>query len=316
MEIREVTVFGAAGFVGRNVVRQLAEQGIRIRAACRDPEAAAFLKTMGAVGQISTPQANLRFPASIEAAVAGADAVINLAGVLYQSGAQSFDAVHVKGAAAIADAAAKAGVKRLVQMSALGADANSSAKYSQSKAAGEVAVEAAFPSATILRPSVIFGAEDNFFNLFASLTRFTPALPLIGGGQTKFQPVYVGDVAAAVGRILDDPTTAGQTFELGGPRQMSFEEVLRYIVEQTGRKRLFFPWPFALTKIDAFFLQLMPKPLLTMDQVELLKSDNVVDGNAPGLDSLGITPTPVESVVPGYLARYRRAGKLTPSRFS
>lgn len=316
MEIREVTVFGAAGFVGRNVVRQLAEQGIRVRAACRDPEAAAFLKTMGAVGQISTPQANLRFPASIEAAVAGADAVINLAGVLYQSGAQSFDAVHVKGAAAIADAAAKAGVKRLIQMSALGADANSSAKYSQSKAAGEVAVETAFPGATILRPSVIFGAEDNFFNLFASLTRFTPALPLIGGGQTKFQPVYVGDVATAVARILEDPNTVGQTFELGGPRQMSFEEVLRYIVEQTGRKRLFFPWPFALTKIDAFFLQLMPKPLLTMDQVELLKSDNVVDGEAPGLDSLGITPTPVESVVPGYLARYRRAGKLTPSRFS
>jgi len=316
MEIREVTVFGAAGFVGRNVVRQLAENGIRVRAACRDPEAAAFLKTMGAVGQISLPQANLRFPASIEAAVDGVDAVINLTGILYQRGAQSFEAVHVRGAAAIAEAAKKAGAKRLIQMSALGADANSSAKYARSKAAGEAAVEAAFPGATILRPSVIFGAEDNFFNLFASLARFTPALPLIGGGQTKFQPVYVGDVAAAIDHILADPNTVGQIFELGGPRQMSFEEVLRYITEQTGRKRFFFPWPFALTKIDAFFLQLMPKPLLTMDQVELLKSDNVIDGNAPGLDDLGIVPTPVESVVPGYLARYRRAGKLTPSRFS
>jgi len=316
MEIREVTVFGAAGFVGRNVVRQLAENGIRVRAACRDPEAAAFLKTMGAVGQISLPQANLRFPASIEAAVDGVDAVINLTGILYQRGAQSFEAVHVRGAAAIAEAAKKAGAKRLIQMSALGADANSSAKYARSKAAGEAAVEAAFPGATILRPSVIFGAEDNFFNLFASLARFTPALPLIGGGQTKFQPVYVGDVAAAIDHILADPNTVGQVFELGGPRQMSFEEVLRYITEQTGRKRFFFPWPFALTKIDAFFLQLMPKPLLTMDQVELLKSDNVIDGNAPGLDDLGIVPTPVESVVPGYLARYRRAGKLTPSRFS
>jgi NADH dehydrogenase len=297
-------------------VRQLAENGIRVRAACRDPEAAAFLKTMGAVGQISLPQANLRFPASIEAAVDGVDAVINLTGILYQRGAQSFEAVHVRGAAAIAEAAKKAGAKRLIQMSALGADANSSAKYARSKAAGEAAVEAAFPGATILRPSVIFGAEDNFFNLFASLARFTPALPLIGGGQTKFQPVYVGDVAAAIDHILADPNTAGQIFELGGPRQMSFEEVLRYITEQTGRKRFFFPWPFALTKIDAFFLQLMPKPLLTMDQVELLKSDNVIDANAPGLDDLGIVPTPVESVVPGYLARYRRAGKLTPSRFS
>jgi NADH dehydrogenase len=316
MEIREVTVFGAAGFVGRNVVRQLAENGIRVRAACRDPEAAAFLKTMGAVGQISIPQANLRFPASIEAAVDGVDAVINLTGILYQRGAQSFEAVHVSGAAVIAEAAKKAGAKRLIQMSALGADANSSAKYARSKAAGEAAVEAAFPGVTILRPSVIFGAEDNFFNLFASLARFTPALPLIGGGQTKFQPVYVGDVAAAIDHILADPNTAGQIFELGGPRQMSFEEVLRYITEQTGRKRFFFPWPFALTKIDAFFLQLMPKPLLTMDQVELLKSDNVIDGNTPGLDDLGIVPTPVESVVPGYLARYRRAGKLTPSRFS
>jgi NADH dehydrogenase len=316
MEIREVTVFGAAGFVGRNVVRQLAENGIRVRAACRDPEAAAFLKTMGAVGQISIPQANLRFPASIEAAVDGVDAVINLTGILYQRGAQSFEAVHVSGAAVIAEAAKKAGAKRLIQMSALGADANSSAKYARSKAAGEAAVEAAFPGVTILRPSVIFGAEDNFFNLFASLARFTPALPLIGGGQTKFQPVYVGDVAAAIDHILADPNTAGQIFELGGPRQMSFEEVLRYITEQTGRKRFFFPWPFALTKIDAFFLQLMPKPLLTMDQVELLKSDNVIDANAPGLDDLGIVPTPVESVVPGYLARYRRAGKLTPSRFS
>ncbi len=315
MEIREVTVFGGSGFVGRHIVRCLAEQGLRVRAACRDPEAAAFLKPMGDVGQIVLPQANLRFPDSIAAAVAGADAVINLPGLLFEKGPQRFSAIHVQGAGAVAEAAAAAGVKRLIHMSALGADKDSTAKYQRSKAAGEAMVRDAFPGATLLRPSIIFGPEDNFFNLFASLARFTPALPLIGGGQTKFQPVYVGDIADAVWRLLRNEETAGETFELGGPRQMTFEEVLRYICQETGRKRAFFPLPFALAKIDAFFLQLLPRPLLTMDQVETLKFDNVLTGAEPGLEQLGLTPTPIEAVVPAYLARYRRGGRLVESRF-
>ncbi len=316
MEIREVTVFGASGFVGRHIVRLLADRGVRVRAACRDPERAAFLKTMGEVGQISLPQANLRFPKSIAAAVEGADAVINLVGLLYQKGPQSFDAIHAKGARAVAKAAKEAGVDRLIQMSAIGADSKSNALYGRSKAAGEAAVLEEFSNATILRPSVIFGPEDNFVNLFASLARFTPVMPLIGGGQTKFQPVYVGDVAAAVWKILQEPATAGQVFEFGGPREISFEEILRYICEQTGRRRHFVPMPFALAKIDAFFLQLLPKPLLTVDQIEMLKTDNVVSGNAPGLDALGVNATPIESILPTYITRYRRAGKLTASRFS
>jgi len=310
MQLHNVTVVGGSGFLGRYMVKRLAEAGVRVRVAVRDPEAAAFLKPMGDVGQVVPVQANVRNAASVARAVAGADAVVNLVGILYQTGPQRFDAVHAEGAGTVAHAAAEAGVQRLIHVSAIGASDESEAQYARSKAAGEAAVRDAFPAATIMRPSVVFGPEDGFFNLFGWLATISPILPLVGGGHTRFQPVYVGDVAAAVGTALGDDATAGVTYELGGPRIYSFRELMELVLEVTGRRRLLVPVPFAIAKIEAMFLQLLPRPLLTMDQVELLKSDNVADEALPGLAELGVTPTPAESVVPSYMARYRKGGRL------
>jgi uncharacterized protein YbjT (DUF2867 family) len=314
MTIGTVTVFGGAGFIGRYVVRALALRGARVRVACRRPEEAMRLKPMGDVGQIAPVAANLRDDASVAAAVAGADAVVNLVGLLYERGKQTFHAVHVDGAARIAAAAKAAGVARLVQMSAIGAAPDSPGLYGRTKAAGEDAVREAFPGATILRPSVVFGPEDEFFNLFASLARISPVLPLIGGGHTKFQPVHVCDVAEAVARCLADPVTAGKIYELGGPATYSFRELLEYVLAQTGRKRLLVPAPFCAMAVEAFFFELgaknplFPKPLLTRDQVNMLKRDNVVADGAATFADLGIAPTALEVIAPSYLARYRRAG--------
>lgn len=315
MTLANVTVFGGSGFIGRYLVKRLAARGLRVRAAVRDPEAAAFLKPMGDVGQVVPVATNIRNAASVARAVDGADAVVNCVGILFEKGRQSFAAVHGAGAARIAEAAAAAGVERLVQVSAIGADADSTAAYARSKAAGEAAVLKAFPTATVLRPSVVFGPEDDFFNRFGMLATVLPGLPLIGGGETRFQPVYVGDVADAIMAVLDDGDTAGKTYELGGPRVYSFKELMQLVLEQTGRRRLLLPLPFAVAKVQAAFMQLLPTPPLTMDQVELLKSDNVVADGAAGLRDLGITPTSVDAVVPSYLFRYRRGGKLAPSRF-
>lgn len=314
MKIRSATVFGGSGFLGRYVVRRLAADGVRIRAAVRDPEAASFLKPMGDVGQVVPVQANVRHAGSIRRAIEGADAVINLVGLLYQAGPQRFDSVHVWGAGEIAKAAAEVGTGRLVHLSAIGADAESESSYARTKAEGEKAVRAAFPDATVVRPSVVFGPEDDFFNRFGWLATMLPVLPLIGGGETKFQPVYVGDVAEGIARILADDTSKGATYEFGGPSRYSFRELLAYILRETGRKRLLLPLPFGLAKLEAFFLQLAPKPLLTMDQVELLKTDNLPSGQCPGLTDLGVQPHSLESIVPSYLHRYRRGGKLQPSR--
>lgn len=304
--MRLVTVFGASGFVGRYVVQQLAHRGLRVRAAVRRPALAEFLRPYGDVGQIVPVQANVRDDTSVARAVDGADAVVNLVGLLHKSGKQRFDAVHAAGAARIAGAAKAAGVPRLVQVSAIGADAGSTAAYARTKAQAEAAVTAAFgPAATILRPSVVFGPEDGFFNRFAGLARFLPVLPLIGGGATKFQPVYVRDVAATVVAVLD-AAAAAPVYELGGPRVYSFRELLEYILEVTDRKRLLVPLPFEIASFEARFLELLPKPLLTRDQVELLKHDNVVSPGMPGLKELGIEPTSVEAIVPTYLRRYRK----------
>ncbi len=315
MQGQLVTVFGGSGFLGRYVVKELARQGARIRVAVRRPDEALYLKPLGQVGQIVTVQANLRAPASVAAAVAGADAVINLVGILFEHGKQNFQAVHVAGAALVAKAAREAGAKRLIHVSALGADAASPAAYARSKAAGEAKVRENFPGATILRPSVVFGAEDRFFNLFAALARISPVLPLIGGGATRFQPVYVGDVAAAIAATLADLATAGQTFELGGPDVYSFADILRIVVRATGRWCLLVPVPFALARLKGAFLQMLPVPPLTADQVQLLKRDNVASGAAPGLKELGIAPTPVEGVVEDYLIRFRRGGRRLAPRF-
>lgn len=308
MQGRSVTVFGGSGFVGRYVVKRLAQAGWRVRVAVRRPEKAMFLKPMGVVGQVVPVQANLRADASVAAAVAGADAVVNLVGILSESGQQRFTTVQARGAEVVAAAAAAAGAKTLVHVSAIGADATSESAYARAKAAGEAGVRKHFPTATILRPSVIFGAEDGFLNLFACLARVSPVLPLIAGGQTRFQPVYVGDVAAAVGASLEGGDAAGKTYELGGPSVMSFEEILRYILKETGRFGLLVPVPEKVAMIEAFFLELLPSPLLTRDQVVLLRKDNIVSEGAVGLRDLGIDATPLETVAASYLARYRRGG--------
>lgn len=314
MAAPSITVFGGSGFLGRHLVKRLAEGGARLRVAVRYPEAAGFLKPMGEVGQVVPLQANLRDEASVTRAVEGADAVVNLVGILYQRGRQRFRAVHAEGAARVARAAAAAGARRFVQVSAIGADADSPAEYGRTKAAGEAAVSEAFDGATIVRPSIIFGPEDDFFNRFAAMARLSPALPLIGFGHTRFQPVYVGDVAEAMARLLDDPASAGKTYELGGPRVYSFREIMALVLRETGRNRLLVPLPYPLAMLQARFLELLPVPPLTRDQVQLLKRDNVVGGDAPGLADLGVTPTAVDAILPSYLGRYRRRGSLDPSR--
>lgn len=313
MELRNVTVFGGSGFLGRYIVQRLAHAGARVRVATREPESARFLQPLGVVGQVMAVQANLRHEPSVRRAVEGADAVVNCVGVLFERGRQSFGAVHVNGAARVAQAARDAGARRLLHVSALGADAESTSVYARSKAAGEKAVLEAFPEAVILRPSVVFGPEDDFFNRFAALARILPALPLIGGGATRFQPVYVGDVADAAAKLLGDEGASG-AWELGGPRVYTFKELMQFVLRETGRRRLLLPLPFAVAKFESYFLQLLPKPLLTPDQVELLRRDNVVSEGARTLKDLGLAPTPAEAVVPSYLARYRRGGKLAPSR--
>jgi uncharacterized protein YbjT (DUF2867 family) len=310
-----VTVFGGSGFLGRSVVRALCKRDYRVRVAVRQPELAGFLQPLGRVGQIHAVQANLRYPASVNAAMRDSNVAINLVGILAQSGAQTFDSVQAAGAAAVAAAAAAAGA-RMVHVSAIGADENSPSHYARSKAAGEKAVLAAVPSATIFRPSVVFGPEDQFANRFAALAQLSPALPLIGGGLTKLQPVYVGDVATAVADAVDGKTKAGATYELGGPEVLSMREIMEIILSITERDRMLMSLPFGLAKLQALFLQFAPGAFkLTPDQVELLRSDNVVSDAAKSagftLEGLGIAPDSLEGVAPQYLWRFRKAGQFT-----
>jgi NADH dehydrogenase len=310
---RLVTVFGGSGFIGRHLVRALAKSGWRIRVAVRRPDLAFHLQPLGRVGQIHAVQANLRFPDSVERAAEGADAIVNLVGILYKSGRQTFEAVQAQGADAVARAAA-ANNSQLVQFSAIGADAQSKSAYARSKAAGEASALAAVPDAVIVRPSIVFGPEDSFFNRFAAMATVSPVLPLIGGGKTRFQPVFVGDVAAAVDAILAGRARAGTSYELGGPEVRTFEELMQLMLHEIGRKRLLVSVPFALARLQALFLEMMPKPLLTRDQVRLLERDNVVSGEAESeqrtLRGLGIAPTAMESVLPSYLVRFRRTGQF------
>lgn len=309
-----VTVFGGSGFLGRHVIRALARRDYRIRVGVRRPDLAGHLQPLGKVGQIHPVQANLRYPASVQAAARGASVIINLVGILAESGAQTFDAVQATGAETVAKAASEIGA-RVVHVSALGADQNSTSRYARAKAAGEAAVLAAAPSATIFRPSVVFGPEDHFTNRFAGLARLSPALPLIGGGLTKMQPVYVGDVATAIADAVDGKTAAGATYELGGPEVMTMREILEIILRVTERNCMLMPLPFALAKFKAAFLQFAPGDFkLTPDQVELLRHDNVVSDAAKAagltLEGLGITPDSLEAVTPSYLWRYRKTGQF------
>jgi uncharacterized protein YbjT (DUF2867 family) len=307
-----VTVFGGSGFLGRHVVRELAKLGYRIRVAVRRPELAGHLQPLGRVGQIHAVQANLRHQDSVEAAARDADVLINLVGILFERARQKFDAVHSFGAEAVALTAAAFGA-RLVHVSAIGADERSPSHYARSKAIGEKLVLAALPAAVILRPSILFGPEDSFFTRFASIARMSPALPLIGGGHTLFQPIFAGDVAKAVVAGIEGPAQGGRIYELGGPEVRSFEELMRFMLATIERRRLLIPIPFALAKLQASLLALAPRPLLTPDQVELLRGDNVVSDEAKRegrtIAALGIEPIAMESVVPSYLWRFRKTGQ-------
>lgn len=310
-----VTVIGGSGFLGRHIVRALVRRGYRVRAACRRPDLAGHLQPLGTPGQVMPVQANVRYPASLAAVCDGASAVINLTGVLYGSGAQSFDAIHVFGAEASAKAAQAARAKVFIQMSSLGADAGSQSDYARSKAEGEARARVAFPGAIVVRPSIVFGPEDGFFNRFAAMARFSPMLPLIGGGQTRFQPVFVGDIAEAMARLVDAGLASGQTYEMGGPEIFTFRELLEFTLRTTGRTRLLLPVPWTLARMLGAVVGWLPKPFLTMDQVELLKTDNIVGSAAIAesrtLEGMGIAPRNIEAIVPSYLFRYRKAGQFT-----
>lgn len=313
-----VTVFGGSGFVGRHVVRTLAKRGYRIRVAVRRPDLAGFLLPYGYVGQISLVQANLRYRNSIDRAVEGASHVVNCVGIMFESGRNSFDAVQDFGARAVAEAARAAGAK-LTHISALGVDPDSASSYARSKARGEAAINSLLPDAVILRPSIMFGPEDSFFNKFAAMARIYPALPLVGGGKTKFQPVYVEDVAEVVGRSVDGTIAAGRTYELGGPEVLTFRECLQTMLRITNRERPLVSLPFSIASFIGSLASLIPfiQPPITADQVQLLKSDNIVSEGAAKegrtLEGMGIRPTLLTSILSSYLVQYRPQGQFTGS---
>jgi len=310
---KTAVVFGGSGFIGRYVVKRLADRGWTVRVAVRNPRRATFLKPLGNVGQIVPIRTRLQNAEEVGAAVGGCDAVVNLVGILAETGKQSFEDVQHQGAARVAQAAAAAGIARFVQMSAIGADPEGESHYARTKGLGERAVLEAVPTATILRPSIVFGPEDGFFNLFAAMTRLSPALPLIGGGHTKFQPVYVGDVADAAVAALDDEGARGKTYELGGPHVYSFKELLQLMLKTIRRKRFLVPIPWSLAYVQGSILQNLPGAPLTRDQVKLLESDNVVSQGALTLKDLGIDPPhAVEVIVPTYLERFRPGGRFVP----
>jgi NADH dehydrogenase len=309
---RVATVFGGSGFIGRYVVKRLAQKSYIVRVPSRDPEGALFLKPMGAVGQVVPLYASITNEPTVHRAVEGAEVIVNLVGLLADSGAASFQAIHTEGSERIARLSAAAGVKRLIQISAIGADPGSRSRYAATKGKAEQAVLAAFPHATILRPSLVFGMEDKFFNRFAEIARLSPVMPVIAG-DTKMQPVFVSDVADAVMAALASSATQGKTYEIGGPRVWTFRELLAFILKTTHRDKTLLNIPMAIARLQASILQYVPGKPLTPDQLLLLSKDNIVAPGALGLADLGITPTPVELVVPGYLSRYQPGGGRRPT---
>ena len=310
MSIKQVTVFGGSGFVGRAIVRALAQEGLQVRIAVRRIELAESIKTAGDVGQITVMRTNLRVPQSVAAAIAGSDAVINASGIPFQRGRQRYRTVHVAGARAIADAAQAAGVERLVHISGIGAEHRSSTnRYIQSKTEGEDAIIAGFPTATILRPSVVFGPDDAMFNRMARIAATAPFVPVVGGGTARVQPVFVGDVGAAAVAVLARPETAKKVFELGGPRVYTYREVAALVLREIDRDKPIVSVPAFLMKIAGFFAEFLPVPPITADQVELLTQDNVARPGAPGLADLGIAATAAEVILPTYLDRFRIGGR-------
>jgi uncharacterized protein YbjT (DUF2867 family) len=315
-----VTIFGGSGFLGRHIVQRLAQAGYRLRVLTRRPSLANYLMPSGKSGQIVLMRGDIRNEKDVAAAVAGAEIVINLVGILKQSGGRTFEAMHAEGAAAVARAAAKAGAKRLIHVSAIGADKNARSLYARSKAEGETQVRQAFPGATILRPSIVFGPGDGFFNKFAGLMRLSKLVfPLFGGGKTKFQPVFVGDVADALAHALADDRTLAKTYELGGPAVYSLKEILEQVARVTERKRMLIPIPFFILDLVAAFTGWLPFAPVTLDQARLLRRDNVVKAGEDKalvgtIADLGVQPTALEAIIPGYLRTFRRTGQFGEPR--
>lgn len=316
MHIKRATIFGGSGFIGRHIVRRLAAQGIIVRVAVRHLDSALFLKPMGAVGQIVPVFGDVKNADAVAAAVADADAVINSVGLSAASRKYTFDDVHAKGAGIVARAAQQAGAKHFVHLSGIGADAAIDSKYVRARAAGEAAVKAAFPLATIVRPSVVFGPEDFMFNALALAARLLPVMPAFGGGRSKLQPVYVGDVAEAAVRVLTDGRAPGKTYDLGGPAVYTYRQLIELVLREIERKRYIVSVPFGIASMQARLLSVLPHPPLTTDMLKLMQIDNVVRPGAPGLSDLGIAPTAVEAILPTYLDRYRRGGRTSHARFA
>jgi NADH dehydrogenase len=316
MTLARATVFGGSGFIGRQIVKRLAQRGVVVRAAVRDPEAALFLKPMGQVGQIAPVAADIRSEKSVAAAVAGVDLVVNAVGLGVQTRRDRFADVHVQGARRIARLAAAAGVKRLIHMSGIGSDANSDSAYIAARGHGERVVRAEFPGATLLKPSVVFGPGDHFFTTFAAMARIAPALPLFGDGSARVQPVYVGDVADAAMKAIDAPASVGQDYELGGPTVYTYRELMTLLLHVVERKRMLVAVPERIALIMAAFAALLPNRPLTRDMVKLAVVDNVVGTGAKGLKDLGIAPTTVEVILPTYMDRYRKGGRWRSARFA
>ena len=314
MPIARATVFGGSGFIGRQIVKRLAQRDVVVRAAVRDPEDALFLKPMGAVGQIAPVYGDVRSEKAVAAAVAGVDLVVNAVSLGVQTRRNRFADVHVNGARRVARLAAAAGVKRLVHLSGIGSDPNSDSAYVAARGRGDVAVREAFPAATLLKPSVVFGPGDHFFTTLAAMARLSPALPLFGGGAARIQPVYVGDVADAAVKSLDADASAA--YELGGPTVYTHRELMRLLLQTVGRRRMLVAVPERIALIMAFFASLLPGVPLTRDMVKLAVADNVVAAGAPGLKDLGIAPTSVEVILPTYMDRYRKSGRWRNTRFA
>lgn len=311
-----VTVFGGSGFIGAQVVRALAKRGYRVRIAVRRPNVSYRMRVLGDVGQIELVQANLRNGPSIARALEGAEACINLVGILHEQGRQRFQTLHAKGAEDVAVAAANQGITRFVQVSAIGADLEAGSKYARTKAMGEEAVRKAIPQAVIVRPSVVFGIDDSLFNRFATLASLLPVIPLPGGGETKFAPVYVGDLAQAIANAVSDPACAGKTYEIGGPRIYTYRQLMELTLAEIHKHRVLLPLPWAVSSLIGSLAELPSKllpipPVLTADQVAALKTDAVPRPGAPGLKQLGVTePLAVEGLLPTYLYRYRKGGQF------
>ncbi len=308
MQLNRVAVLGGSGFIGRYIVQRLAERGCVVAVGGRNAASARFLKVRGDVGQVELLNISIADPSRLPAFLEGNQALVNCVGILQEGGAQRFEAIHHTAPALLGRLAREAGIERFVHISAIGADPRSASAYARTKGQGEQALRDACPTVTILRPSLVFGPEDHFFNRFGALALLSPVLPLIGGGETRFQPIYVGDVAAAAIRCLDDPATAGRTYELGGPQTYTFRALLELLLAEIGRKRLFVDIPFAIASLQARLISLVPNAPLTPDQVEMLKVDNTVAAGALGFAELGMTPTPLEAILPSYLDRFRKGG--------